>query len=67
MIVRLKVYPRCPHPVHEDMFQFYDSPIKRSVATAHFVIDSLFQFYDSPIKSRRGKTRFRGIDNVSIL
>ena len=60
MIVRLKVVldDEKMHRVDTE-FQFYDSPIKRSIVNIQQqVATHEFQFYDSPIKRRSSEICF---------
>ena len=50
-----------------EVFQFYDSPIKRLDDAKMHRVDVEFQFYDSPIKSKSVETDSTVVDSVSIL
>ena len=50
MIVRLKAAFVSLNCINSDVFQFYDSPIKRPLVGIEQTHALMFQFYDSPIK-----------------
>ena len=51
MIVRLKDSKLDRSSIEANLFQFYDSPIKRDTGYLEEALKNQFQFYDSPIKS----------------